>query len=112
MKKIHLHLVSDATGDTARSIARACLVQFDDVEFTEHFWVLVRTQEQMERVIDGIGGQPGVVVCTVLDDALRNLLDQASRRTNVPFIRVRSEKRRVGKDGVVPCSSRGWRCQY
>src|SRR3546814_325571 len=42
----------------------------------------------MERVIDGIGGQPGVVVCTVLDEALRNLLEQASRRMNVPFIPV------------------------
>ncbi len=88
MKKVHLHLVSDATGDTARSVARACLVQFDDVEFTEHFWVLVRTQEQMERAIDGIASQPGIVVCTVLDETLRNTLEQASRRMNVPFIPV------------------------
>src|SRR5690606_18492727 len=87
-RSLHVHLVSDATGDPARSFARACLVQFDEVEFTEHFWVLVRTQEQMERVIDGIGTHPGIVVCTVLDEALRNMLEQASRRMNVPFIPV------------------------
>lgn len=88
VKKVHLHLVSDATGDTARSVARACLVQFDDVEFTEHFWVLVRTAAQMERVIDGIAVNPGVVICTVISEDLRNLLEQACRRMVVPFIPV------------------------
>src|SRR3546814_16810786 len=73
---------------TLRRRSRACLVQVDEVEVTEHCCVLVRAQEQMERVIDWIGGQPVVVVCTVLDEALRNLLEQASRRMNVPFIPV------------------------
>src|SRR3546814_17894779 len=53
----------------------------------------------MERVIDGIGGQPGVVVCTVLDEALRNLLEQASRRMNVPFIPVLDQL--LGAPGAV-----------
>ncbi|MCM0021520.1 MAG: phosphoenolpyruvate synthase regulatory protein, partial [Tagaea sp.] len=31
MKRFHLHLVSDATGETLNGIARACLVQFEHV---------------------------------------------------------------------------------
>ena len=88
MKKVHLHLVSDATGDTARSVARACLVQFDGVEFTEHFWVLIRSTLQMDRAIDGIAANPGVVICTVLSEELRAPLEQACRRMVVPFIPV------------------------
>lgn len=88
VKKVHMHLVSDATGDTARSVARACLVQFDDVEFTEHFWVLIRTAPQMDRVIDGIAANPGIVICTVLSDELRQTLEASCRRMVVPFIPV------------------------
>ena len=29
MKRFHLHLVSDSTGETNTAVARACLVQFD-----------------------------------------------------------------------------------
>jgi regulator of PEP synthase PpsR (kinase-PPPase family) len=86
MKKIHLHLVSDATGDTVRSVARACLVQFENVEANEHFWVLVRNQGQMQRVIDGIRNNPGVVLCTVVDEALRQILEQACRGLHIPFV--------------------------
>src|SRR5262249_20568957 len=34
----HLHLVSDATGETINSVPRACLVQFEGVEPIEHSW--------------------------------------------------------------------------
>ena len=33
---VHLHLVSDATGETIHSVARACLAQFEGVEAEEH----------------------------------------------------------------------------
>lgn len=87
-KRAHLHLVSDATGDTARSVARACLVQFEEVEFAEHFWVLVRSKPQMERVIDGIAAHPGIVLCTVVEREMRQVLEEACKRMGVPFVGV------------------------
>jgi len=42
-----MHLVSDATGETVISSARACAAQFDGVRPIEHFWNLVRTQRQL-----------------------------------------------------------------
>ncbi|MCA8927418.1 MAG: kinase/pyrophosphorylase [Alphaproteobacteria bacterium] len=86
MKHLDLHLVSDATGDTVRSVARACLVQFEGVEATEHFWVLVRSPAQMERVIDGIAAHPGLVLCTVVDESLRGALEAACRQMGLPFV--------------------------
>jgi regulator of PEP synthase PpsR (kinase-PPPase family) len=83
---LHLHLVSDATGDTVRSVARACLVQFEAISTTEHFWVLVRSNVQMEHVIEGIAKNPGIVLCTVVDESLRAALESACRQMNVTYV--------------------------
>ncbi len=83
---LYLHLVSDATGDTVRSVARACLVQFEEIETTEHFWVLVRSSAQMERVIEGIAKNPSLVLCTVVDEALRAALEHACRQMKVRYV--------------------------
>jgi len=50
----HMHLVSDATGETVSSVARACLVQFKGVEPIEHSWTLIRTKGQIEKVVAAI----------------------------------------------------------
>jgi regulator of PEP synthase PpsR (kinase-PPPase family) len=88
VSRFHLHLVSDSTGETVHSLARACLVQFDDVHPVEHVWSMVRTRSQIERVIDGIEANPGVVLYTLVNDVLRNPLQQGCRRLQVPAIPV------------------------
>jgi len=52
--KLHLHLVSDATGETINGIARACLTQFENVVVQEHFWSLIRTKRQLDIVMEGV----------------------------------------------------------
>ncbi|WP_455373892.1 pyruvate, water dikinase regulatory protein [Limibacillus halophilus] len=84
----HLHLVSDATGETLNSVARACLVQFEGVEPREHVWSLVRTQSQMDKVIAGIGENPGPVIMTVINESLRVRLVDGCRELGVPCIPV------------------------
>ena len=83
----HLHLVSDATGETINSVARACLSQFD-VRPVEHFWNLVRTTRQLEMVLEGIQRTPGLVLYTLVDDGLRRRLQDACRELQVPLISV------------------------
>ena len=75
MKNLHLHLVSDSTGETVTSIARACVVQFEGVEVIDHLWSMVRTKSQLEPVLEGIAAQPGMVVFTLLDKSLRHELE-------------------------------------
>jgi [pyruvate, water dikinase]-phosphate phosphotransferase / [pyruvate, water dikinase] kinase len=86
--RFHLHLVSDATGDTVHSVARACLVQFEGAEAIEHIWSMVRTKSQVERVIAGVEANPGVILYTLVNEALRTPLVEGCRRLQVPAIPV------------------------
>jgi regulator of PEP synthase PpsR (kinase-PPPase family) len=88
MKTFHLHLVSDATGETNNAVARACFVQFEDVEPVEHNWSMIRTPRQLEKVIVGVKANPGVVLFTILDRKLRVKLEEACRELMVPCISV------------------------
>jgi regulator of PEP synthase PpsR (kinase-PPPase family) len=88
MKSFHLHLVSDATGETNNAVARACFVQFEEVEPIEHNWSMIRTERQLEKVIAGIKANPGVVLFTILDKDLRKYLENACRELSVPYISV------------------------
>lgn len=82
----NLHLVSDSSGETVTNIARACLVQYENVQVTEHFWWLVRTPGQMNRVIEGIKSAPGLVIFTLLDGQIRKLLEQACRELKISYV--------------------------
>ncbi len=84
----HLHLVSDATGETINAVARACLVQFEGVEPIEHTWSMVRSERQMRKVLDGIAANPGLVLFTFVDDSLRGVLEEGCRTLGVPCIAV------------------------
>src|SRR3954454_8408820 len=88
LNRFHLHLVSDSTGDTVHSVARACLVQFEGAQAIEHVWSMVRTRSQMERVIAGIDVNRGLVLFTLVNDTLRQLLQEGCRRLQVPSISV------------------------
>ena len=47
----HLHLISDATGETLITVARAAAAQYAKVMPVEHVHPLVRTQKQLDRVL-------------------------------------------------------------
>jgi regulator of PEP synthase PpsR (kinase-PPPase family) len=78
----HIHLVSDATGETVSNVVRACLVQFEDVRVIHHRWWLLRGMGQVARVIEGIRRDPGMVVCTVVDP----MMEEACRDLDVPCV--------------------------
>ncbi len=88
MKNLHLHLVSDATGETINNVARACLVQFPEVEPIEHTWSMVRSERQMRKVLDGISANPGLVLFTFVDDSMRSVLEEGCRNLGMPCIAV------------------------
>jgi regulator of PEP synthase PpsR (kinase-PPPase family) len=86
--KINLHLISDATGDTLNAISRAAVAQFDEHRIIHHRWNLVRTQLQLRKVIEGIQHEPGPVLTTLVDRALRAELESACQRMNVRVVNV------------------------
>ena len=88
LARFHLHLVSDSTGETVHSVARACLVQFDEAQAIEHVWSMVRTKSQIDRVIAGVEVNPGLVLFTIVNDQVREVLQEGCRRLQVPAIPV------------------------
>lgn len=90
VKHFHLHLISDSTGETVSSVSRAALALFDDVHPEEHVWSLVRTKGQMERVIEGIHTYPGVVMYTLVDMDLQDMLKLACAEMSIPCIPILS----------------------
>jgi regulator of PEP synthase PpsR (kinase-PPPase family) len=85
-----IHLVSDATGETLKAIATAGLVQFrkshDEVEV--HTWALVRTPLQMERVVEAIAAMGGLVLFTVVDLELREILVRRCAKAKLQIVPV------------------------
>jgi regulator of PEP synthase PpsR (kinase-PPPase family) len=88
MHRLNLHLVSDATGETLNSIARATVSQFEHVSIIYHRWSLIRTRFQLHRVLEGIEAEPGPVLSTVIDKALRNDLETTCARLGVAVVNV------------------------
>jgi len=86
--RINLHLVSDATGETLNSIARASLAQFETAQVVHHRWTLIRSRFQLDRVLSGIEHEPGPVLYTLMDESLRTELTSFAARLGVPVIPV------------------------
>jgi regulator of PEP synthase PpsR (kinase-PPPase family) len=86
MIRLHLHLISDSTGETLENIAKAGLAQFDDVETIKHFWPMVRSEGHVDRVLDDIGKQPGLVLYTLVDHNVRRKLETRTRAMGLPAV--------------------------
>jgi regulator of PEP synthase PpsR (kinase-PPPase family) len=84
----HLHLVSDATGETLITIARAAAAQYAMVAPIEHIFPLVRTEKQLERVITEIEAAPGIVLYTMLDRTLADRLEAKCREFSLPCMSI------------------------
>ena len=84
----HVHLVSDATGETLNAIAKAALAQFDDVNVEQHSYALVRSPKQLERALDHIRAQRGLVFFTLVNPELRRTLVNYCTTEKVPALDV------------------------
>ncbi|WP_301100261.1 pyruvate, water dikinase regulatory protein [Propionivibrio sp.] len=84
----HLHLVSDATGETINSVARACLAQFGGAKVEEHIWSLIRSRRQLDMVLEGLRRWPGLALYTFVDDQMRAAMEAFCREQNIPHLSV------------------------
>ena len=84
----HLHLISDSTGETLITIAKAASVQYSQARPIEHMHPLVRTPRQLNRVMQEIERAPGIVLYTVVNEELGSVLEQKCSELNVPCMPV------------------------
>lgn len=70
----HIYLFSDATGETVERVLRAALSQFRDVEARVHRMSKIRTREDILSALEEVLKEPGIVVYTLVDTELAQLL--------------------------------------
>ena len=82
----NLHLVSDSTGETILSVARACVSQFAEYEAKKYLWPMIRNVAALDESLSTIETMPGPVLFTLVDDDLRAHLVAACNRLGLPCI--------------------------
>ena len=80
----HLHLVSDSTGETLITVARAAAAQYANVSPIEHLYPMVRSKKQLDRVLSEVTDAPGLVLYTLLEEDLIALLENKCRELGLP----------------------------
>ena len=86
MNRLHLHLLSDSTGETLEMIAKAALAQFDDAEIVRHFWPMVRSQQNLDRIMAEIAANPGLVLFTLVNTETRARLEARCAALGLPVV--------------------------
>lgn len=86
--RLHLHLISDSTGETVTTMARAAVSQFEDVVPVEHVWFFVRSRNQLDKVLNIVEALPGLVVFTLISPELRHALQERCAATGIPCVPV------------------------
>ena len=84
----HMHLVSDATGETLNTVARAATAYYAGYQPIEHIYTLVRTSKQLDRVISEVEKQPGIVLFTIADHNLKQEIEQRCEALGTPCISI------------------------
>jgi len=84
----HLHLVSDSTGETLIAVSRAAAAQYQSVSAIEHVYPLVRTEAQLDRIIQALENAPGIVLYTLVDQVLAKRLEAACAEYGCPCLSV------------------------
>jgi len=86
--ELHLHLLSDSTGETLDMVANACLSQFDGIEAVRHLWPMVRSEGHLDRVLDEIEKKPGLALYTVVNPTIRKELERKCRQRRINAVPV------------------------
>ena len=84
----HLHLISDATGETLITVARAAAAQYAKVMPVEHVHPLVRTSKQLDRVLAELDEAPGIVLYTLLEEGLVKKIEDKCSELGLPCLSI------------------------
>ncbi|HET7146498.1 MAG TPA: pyruvate, water dikinase regulatory protein [Gaiellaceae bacterium] len=82
---VELHVVSDATGETAARLVQALEAQFPDQEFVEIRHPRVESLDDLRLAVQRMRGRPAVVVYTIVEPELRNAMRTLCRRAKLHY---------------------------
>jgi [pyruvate, water dikinase]-phosphate phosphotransferase / [pyruvate, water dikinase] kinase len=82
---VELHVVSDATGETAARLVQALEAQFPDQEFEEVRHPRVESVDDLALAVSRARGRPAVMVYTIVAPELRDAMRSLCRRGRVHY---------------------------
>jgi [pyruvate, water dikinase]-phosphate phosphotransferase / [pyruvate, water dikinase] kinase len=82
---VELHVVSDATGETAARLVQALEAQFPDQEFVEIRHPRVESEQDLELAVSRMKGRPAVVVYTLVEPEMRDCMRMLCRRAKLHY---------------------------
>ncbi len=84
----HIHLVSDASGETITRVARAAAANYASHRPIEHLHAMVRSPAQLDAAIAEIEKAPGIVLYTLADRNLKSRLEKACSELGLPCVSI------------------------
>jgi regulator of PEP synthase PpsR (kinase-PPPase family) len=84
----HLHLISDATGETLLAVGRAAAAQYATVSSIEHVFPLIRNQKQLSHALSEVEANPGIVLYTLVDKDLVVHLERRCHELSLPYLSI------------------------
>src|SRR5213076_2040002 len=82
---VELHVVSDATGETAARLVQALEAQFPEQDFVEIRHPRVESQDDLQLAVNRMRGRPAVVVHTLVQPQLREAMRTLCRRARLHY---------------------------
>jgi [pyruvate, water dikinase]-phosphate phosphotransferase / [pyruvate, water dikinase] kinase len=82
---VELHMISDATGATAKRLVQALEAQFPEQEFEDIVHPMVETVDDLRLAVERAKGRPAVIVYTIVKPELREAMHDLCRRAKVHY---------------------------
>src|SRR5262245_36283770 len=81
---LRVHVISDSTGNLAHHILAALVTQFPAGAFLPRFWTFIRTSEQLDRALQIVIQEGGIILHAVVSDQAKDRVAEFCRQQKVP----------------------------
>ena len=79
----HIYLISDSTGETVSIVARSVYARFENINFKESRWALIRSNKQIDNIIKIVEENPGMILYTMINKQLEKYLQKKCTEISV-----------------------------
>lgn len=105
MTKANLFIVSDSVGETAQKVISAVMAQFPTVKETDiRRFPFITSEEELTKVLSDAVNERAVVVATLVNRKLVDVLEKFARRTGLDYVDFMTPLTEIikGKTGQMP----------
>ena len=78
-----IYLISDSTGETVSIVARSVYARFENINFNESRWALIRSSKQIDNIIKIVKEKPGMILYTMINKQLEKYLQKKCLEINI-----------------------------